>query len=177
MPEMDGYDAMRTLRDHGYDEPIIALTAHALAGDRNRCLSAGATDYLPKPIDRQMLVRIVAQHLNKQLSPMAVRSECADDETMKEILQAYIDELPEYSAQLQQHISAGDLHNLGRLLHRLKGSGGGYGFPQLSEKSAAIEESIKMSVPMDKIQKMVGSLVDFLRHVEGYDAKRERLVA
>lgn len=62
MPEMDGYEAIPRIRnlDHRRDTPIIAVTAQAMVGDREKCLRAGATDYIAKPVDVDRLLNLLA---------------------------------------------------------------------------------------------------------------------
>jgi two-component system sensor histidine kinase/response regulator len=72
MPEMDGFEATAAIRaqeqDTGKRLPIIAMTAHAMAGDRERCLAAGMDGYLPKPIDRQKLDEVLAVYANPRFN-------------------------------------------------------------------------------------------------------------
>lgn len=65
IPAMDGYTATRELRSAGYTGQIVALTAHAMAGEYDKCIAAGCDHYLTKPIDRAVLVREVASRVGK----------------------------------------------------------------------------------------------------------------
>jgi CheY-like chemotaxis protein len=62
MPEVDGYEATKTLRQKGFTTPIVAVTAHALVEERQRCLEAGCTDHLSKPIDVHQLIDKVTRY-------------------------------------------------------------------------------------------------------------------
>ena len=72
MPKMDGYEASRRIRQfeeqhgNGLHIPIIALTANAMQGDREKCIDAGMDDYVSKPIDRTRLLTLLERFLNKK---------------------------------------------------------------------------------------------------------------
>ena len=71
MPEMDGIEATRAIRrmEAGSHTPIVALTAHAMSTDRERCISAGMDDYLSKPISPDRLIATVEQHATTHVEP------------------------------------------------------------------------------------------------------------
>lgn len=69
MPVMDGFEAVKQLRDQNYTQPVIALTAHAMRGDRERCIEKGFDDYIQKPINRQTLEACLTRYLPYPTTP------------------------------------------------------------------------------------------------------------
>jgi CheY-like chemotaxis protein len=69
MPNLNGYDATAALRRQGYARPIVALTAHAMKGERERCLEVGFDDYLTKPIERDELTALVSKFKPRSVAP------------------------------------------------------------------------------------------------------------
>jgi two-component system cell cycle response regulator DivK len=66
MPERDGYELLQCIRNSEKLKhlPVIAVTAQAMQGDREKCLAAGATDYVPKPVDIDKLTQIIERHVS-----------------------------------------------------------------------------------------------------------------
>lgn len=142
MPVMDGYEATRMIRQ--YEElqhiPVIAMTAHAMAGDREKCLVSGCTSYIAKPFKAEELAREIRKHFQ------GVSTNNPDPD-----LKSFINELlPEFMAQLEEMVdnlglafAQRDIEAIKSISHDIKGTAGMYGFRQISDGAAAIEAAAR----------------------------------
>ncbi len=183
MPILDGYAATRLLRSKKYNGPILALTAHAMANDRQKCMKAGCDAYATKPIDRAKLVALVAQYARKPDAPpesspsqtVAARSDAptpvsnpsepllsdfADDPDMAELILEFVSNLPSRLEAIRQSLAASDLAALSTLSHQLKGAAGGYGFPTLSKCAAQLERTARTAEDLASLREQVEDLAD-----------------
>jgi len=135
MPVMDGYEATRRIRASRHREmPVIAVTAHAMAGDREKCLNAGMSDYLAKPVELHRLAEILSRWTVTPAS-QGLRSsiEIFDERALLErlmndrqlatkVMQGFLSDFPRQLDQLGRKIAESDALGAGLQAHAMKGA-------------------------------------------------------
>ena len=132
MPNLDGYSATRRIRADGRRLPVIAMTAHAMKGDRERCLEDGMDDYLSKPLRSDVLDEVLGRWIAPAPEPAAIEA-LIDEARMRSfrddypdivdrLLELFLDSTPPLLDELQAAADAGDGDELRRAAHKLKGS-------------------------------------------------------
>ncbi|MEM9457497.1 MAG: response regulator, partial [Myxococcota bacterium] len=199
MPLLDGLQATAAIRtrEQGGNRhlPIVAMTAHAMPADRQRCLDAGMDGYISKPVRRRDLLRAVREYaaLRSGLASPPVRSSSmpgpldldipcdlqwlrdnydTDQEVLRSLVEMFVDRAATLIAQMQAAIEADDMDTLGRSAHALKGISGTVRANQLfvlmSEEPAELVES------MDRIERAFATLRTFFAQELGIGAQATR---
>jgi CheY-like chemotaxis protein len=177
MPVMDGLTATRKIRAWEQENgrppvPIIALTASALKGDREKCLAAGCTAFLTKPIKQEVLLRAIKEHgiaariQAKQINRSNDEALVSGNPKFAHLIPAYLKSCREKSVALHDALAECDFQTLASLGHGMRGAGGMFGFPAITEIGAAIQQAAE-NCDLVASRKWVAELSDCLDRVDG----------
>ena len=152
MPVMDGLTATRAIRawehqNHRAPTPIIALTASALKGDREKCLAAGCTAFLTKPIRQDVLLRAIKDR--SVVAPAPARDDAGPtgaipawtEHRFAHRIPAYLESCRQNVTVMGEALERGDFGPVAILSHNMRGTGGAYGFPAITDMGAALEQA------------------------------------
>jgi two-component system, sensor histidine kinase and response regulator len=163
MPETDGLTATRAIREDerqtGRHIPIIAMTAHAMRGDRERCLDAGMDGYVSKPVSTVEIQKAITKALNQpmitaRIEPShtppckadwdrdkALETLGGDEQLLKEVVKIFLEETPKLIARLQQGVQDSTPEIIERAAHSLKGQLGYLGLEAIAKVARELEEA------------------------------------
>ncbi|MBL1265148.1 response regulator [Methylomicrobium sp. RS1] len=185
MPVMDGYEAVRLLRNRESSlpvrTPVVALTAHAAVGEREKCLAAGMDDFLSKPIIRQELAEALARWLGDassceimaeaksviadNLSPPcwdeaeALKRLDNDQELLNDMIDLFFTATPDRLLELEEALTHRELTALADTAHAIKGMAGHFCAAPLYSAAAKLEHSARQDEPGD-FQQMTRDVAD-----------------
>jgi signal transduction histidine kinase/CheY-like chemotaxis protein len=154
MPEMGGFEATAAIRaresEGGPHVPIVAMTAHAMKGDRERCLAAGMDDYLTKPLDSRKLCLLIEAIASGRapasgtaipdVSDRVLARVGGDRELLADISRLFIDDAPRHLEQIRRALDDRDGESLHRAAHGLKGAAANFDADDVVSAARVLEE-------------------------------------
>jgi CheY-like chemotaxis protein len=165
MPVMDGVEAVKILRHKNYSQPIIALTANAMSESKEKCISIGCNDFLSKPVDRNRLYEMMSEYLRVETDAVEsnvtimdpIQSSLIGDPDLEDIVLLFTDGLGDTCDKIRDALDQQNWEALQDIFHQLKGSGGGVGFPEITE----IADKIGMEIKGQKYHMVRESIKEF----------------
>lgn len=178
MPEMDGYEATRQIRqDLGLNVPIVAMTAHALAGEREKCIRLGMNDYIAKPFREAEFRQIITRFAPKITSPtpLELDREYLQETTLgnaayqKELAQIFLAQTPKDLDAIHAALHTNDLSAAAKAAHNMKSTVGYMGFAKnIGQQLAAFEGACEQGKNLLELQshlQQINSMVEQAREV------------
>ncbi len=191
MPVMDGYSATKLLRRLGCRLPIVALTALTMQGVEERCHAAGCDAFLGKPVQIGKLTETLQRQLERSLAmkstaeplpsislrvvaKIPLSSTFAGDEGYLPLLREYVGELPKRFNGIRSAIRDRNLIRVAAEAHKLRGTGGMYGYPELSEAAGYLEDASRERQTLSLIEELVDALELVIKRIKaGLDLRFE----
>ncbi|KOC89125.1 two-component sensor histidine kinase BarA [Winslowiella iniecta] len=181
MPEIDGIRASELIRElpQHVNTPIVAVTAHAIDGERERLIKAGMNDYLAKPIDEVKLSHLLARYspglqrdmpLLPPVSPsldwqLALRQAANKTDLARDLLQMLVDFLPEVREKVEQNLADNHTSGLRDIIHKLHGSASYSGVPRLKQLCQQLEHHLRLDADIVTIEPELLELLDEMENV------------
>jgi PAS domain S-box-containing protein len=177
MPEMDGYEATTEIRNTlGLDVPVIAMTAHAMSGEREKCLALGFNEYISKPFKVETLLSTIVtfagekpapepkktNSMNEKLTNLSYLQNLAkgDAAFMKDMLQTFILQMPQYMKNLKDATENGSWEEVRITAHKMNSPLNMLGVVHLEEIIRKIEEYALNKVHLDEVPALVATTED-----------------
>ncbi|EOF5334634.1 two-component sensor histidine kinase BarA [Salmonella enterica] len=189
MPDMDGIRACELIHQlpHQQQTPVIAVTAHAMAGQKEKLLSAGMNDYLAKPIEEEKLHNLLLRYkpganvAARLMTPepaefifnpnatldwqLALRQAAGKPDLARDMLQMLIDFLPEVRNKIEEQLVGENPNGLVDLVHKLHGSCGYSGVPRMKNLCQLIEQQLRSGVHEEELEPEFLELLDEMDNV------------
>lgn len=167
MPEMDGIEALKLLRKCGCSQPIIALTANAMAHEIEQYLSLGFDGHLKKPIERTIFIEEIAKYYDLKTSETEAY-QALNILDMSDLVSEFKESLVEEHKSLTLLIKENDLTGLGLQAHKLSGAAQMFGFESLAATAKKLESYLKKE-NLAEIDKATSKLLDELKVILSKD--------
>ncbi|WP_312239998.1 two-component sensor histidine kinase BarA [Pantoea sp.] len=180
MPDIDGIRASEIIRNlplHG-GTPIVAVTAHAIDGEREQLIKAGMNDYLAKPIEESKLSLLLARyapaptpsaplpHLTISLDwPLALRQAANKPELARDLLRMLLDFMPEVRETMERCMATNDAVSLRDIIHKLHGSASYSGVPRMKQLCQQLEKNLHQASDIAALEPELLELIDEMENV------------